>query len=556
MDLFKIRFNYYFIFLFITSNSIIFSNVPKLTVVIVIDQFAEHYKKLRPNFKYGLAQLFDKGLVYENAEYPYAGPFTAVGHTTISTGALPCHHGIIGNFWYDRSGNEKIKSDEDSSPRAAVFSPHGVYNYGKSSKNLCVDGLSDQLVLDSNNRFKVFSLSLKSRAAVGMANKLGKAVWFDPVVGRFTTSKAYFDKFPDWLNKFNNNSNLKPMEQLKWPLSYDMDSKKYDFKYFLNDEHSRFRIRIVDNNLVLLPKKGIIYKHLAEGPFSLFTMSTKANQHLLNLAEECIKTQLSPNKDSHLVIWLSLSSLDKIGHEFGSQSIVATDMIYKLDKQIGEFIERISKIVDPQDTLYVLSADHGCMPVPELLARRKIDAHRLNILPYMQIINKRVEAKFGIVSYLKAFKAPQIFVDELDFKYLKPKKVNKLDLFVKSEIKRIPHIKDVWTPTDLAKGNYNNPLEYLFKNQYFQGRSGYYNILPQPYCLIDDSKFGTGHRTPYEYDRKVPLIFYRPSYLENKKVYEKVDMTQIVPSLAILLKVKKPRGSFSNPLPGIELIRY
>ena len=160
---------------------------PQLTVVIIVDQLAYHYlPKLKNNLKHGIKFLMDKGIFYSNAHFPHACPSTPTGHTALSTGTLADYHGFVFNRWFDDDG-KKIDSTKDKNPDHAVFSKDGTYDYGQSGKNIMVDGLSDQFVLKSEpfSNYKAFALSHKTSAAIPIAGKLGKAIWFDYQSGRF-----------------------------------------------------------------------------------------------------------------------------------------------------------------------------------------------------------------------------------------------------------------------------------------------------------------------------------------------------------------------------------
>ena len=150
---------------------------PRLTVVLVVDQFAHHYiNKLYPQLKHGLRYLLDNGVVYTNAHMPHGQPSTATGHAGLNTGTCAKDHGFVANAWYENG--KKVACDNDASGNAFVFSPDGMHDYGKSAHRLMVDGLSDQCVLQSqpNSNFAVYSISGKSRSAIATASKLGKAV--------------------------------------------------------------------------------------------------------------------------------------------------------------------------------------------------------------------------------------------------------------------------------------------------------------------------------------------------------------------------------------------
>ena len=130
---------------------------PKLTVILVIDQFAHHIlKKIEPHLKGGIAWLLNKGTVYTNAYFPHAVPRTSVGHVALNTGTYAKDHGIVNNAWFDNNNN-KIACDDDATECAAVLAPDGFYPYGKSACKIKVDGISDQFVQQSQPEHKQYA---------------------------------------------------------------------------------------------------------------------------------------------------------------------------------------------------------------------------------------------------------------------------------------------------------------------------------------------------------------------------------------------------------------
>src|SRR5262245_26901241 len=76
---------------------------PRLVVLLVVDQMRGDYvDKFRGQWTGGLKRLLDEGAWFREAAYPYAATETCVGHSTISTGALPATHGMVANAWWDR----------------------------------------------------------------------------------------------------------------------------------------------------------------------------------------------------------------------------------------------------------------------------------------------------------------------------------------------------------------------------------------------------------------------------------------------------------------------
>ena len=172
----------------------------------------------------GLSILMPIGLMAHHQQGP--------GHAALNTGVYGKDSGIVANSWIDGQGN-KIECDDDNSEDAAVLAPDGCYDYGKSPRNIMVSGVSDSLAMQSQPcaNTKVFSISLKSRAAIGMAgkDKKNQAIWFDRITGSMTSSKYYFDTLPGWVQKFNKTNNITHSKSLRWDLFYPADSEYYCF---------------------------------------------------------------------------------------------------------------------------------------------------------------------------------------------------------------------------------------------------------------------------------------------------------------------------------------
>jgi len=87
---------------------------PKLVVMIVVDQMrADYVDKFRSQWSGGLKRLVSEGAWFRTAAYPYAATETCVGHSTISTGAFPMHHGMVANAWWDRDEQKMVTCTSD-----------------------------------------------------------------------------------------------------------------------------------------------------------------------------------------------------------------------------------------------------------------------------------------------------------------------------------------------------------------------------------------------------------------------------------------------------------
>lgn len=521
---------------------------PRLTVIMVVDQFAYSYlPKLSCFLKHGIKFLMRHGIVYENANYPHGAPSTGPGHTGLNTGITANYHGIISNNWCDSDGN-RIGCDDDDLDDAAVINPRNgqTYDYAKGPANIMVDGISDQFVMSSEpgaNRVAL-SVSIKSRSAICTANKMGKAIWFDQQTGYFTSSKAYYNQLPSWLKQFNQQKRLDKLTRIQWPLYFPRNSPAYDFKEIDNYKYSS---RPPMAGKILPVNKD------PDNPFELFERTPAANQLLFDLALHTIKTHITRKSCQEMLLWVCLSPLDMIGHEFGPQSREAIDMIYHLDCQIERFMDEIGNYLKRTDVLFVLTADHGVSPIPEILNDEGYQpAMRLDYTKIIPELNQAIKDEFNIDEMICSCMSSQIFIKDTIFNLLNPDQQKQSFALIKEKLSKNPGIKRVWLPQELLDGCWDtDQIESFYKRQIYPGRTGRLIIQPLPYCVPDDFSTGTGHRTPYGPDTHVPLILYQKHNLEKRIIYEKVWTLQLANSLAFILRIQKPTASTFHLLPGL-----
>jgi predicted AlkP superfamily pyrophosphatase or phosphodiesterase len=522
------------------------NQIPKLTVVVVIDQFAYFYiTKLKKYFKYGFKDFLENGIVYENAYHPHGIPETATGHNAISTGTMPAYHGIISNAWLMSDG-EKIKYPNDPSKDAFVFGREKKKR-GKSNKLTLVDGISDQFKFAGNvdEKHLVFSISLKDRAAIGMANKTGKAIWFDCQQGCFSSSKKYFRKLPRWVTKFNDKK-VKNIKKLTWKSFYDESGPEYNFPFIKNYDYASFDFRLATS-------KPIEIDLLKPMPLNLFLKMPHSSQCLFDLSKDCLDTNFDADSNDKMLLWISLSNFDLVGHFYGPDSFEMTDLVYHLDKQIKDFTEIVYKKYGQENVLFVLTADHGVQPIQELEYKKgNTLAKRILAKPLIKEMNDLVSKKFNVEKIVKMFDASFFYLNPLKLKKLNFEKKKEILLLLKNYLLSIPGIKNVWTRWELSHKVFKpNSIESFYKNHVGSNRLGDLICQPQPYCLITNYDKGCSHNTGYEYDTHVPLVIYQKGKYENKKITQKVWIPQLAPTMSKMLGCGRPVTSMFPTLPGI-----
>lgn len=521
---------------------------PRLTVILVIDQFAHHYiDKLYPHLKYGLKYLIDHGVNYTNANWDSGQPGTATGHAGLATGTNAQYHGFVSNNWYENG--KKVACDDDDSPETFVFSEQGTYDYGKSSHKLMVDGLSDQCVLQATptSAFAAYSISGKSRSAIATAGKLGKPLWIDCKNGYFTSSKAYFETLPEWVQTFNRNHSMSTLSSITWSPMYPKSRYAYQFFNIDNYQYTRAKKTLLESQLAVPDETN------PENPYHLFEKTPYANQYILDCALACVKKHVSRKHKDRLLLWVCLSPLDKLVHQYGPYSKEAIDMIYHLDKQIQGFMRKTLRIIGKHESIFALTADHGIMPIPEIMYDEGFyQAHRIDKREFIQNLNDYIEEEYKLKNVILSYKGQELVFDSEILNTLDIYK-HKLILFdIKAKILATPGIKNAWLIDDLITlPTQPNTLEDNIKKQLFKGRSGVIIIQSYPYTIITDWKEGAAHKTPYNYDTHAPLTIFHPGKFEKRYVRERVSPIQLPSTLAEVLNVPKPSASTCEILPGL-----
>src|SRR6476620_2536744 len=86
----------------------------RLVLLIAVDQFRYDYlTRFRSEYTGGFNRLLAGGAVFTNAYLEHYPTVTAIGHSTMLTGATPSVSGIIGNDWFDRESGKSVASITD-----------------------------------------------------------------------------------------------------------------------------------------------------------------------------------------------------------------------------------------------------------------------------------------------------------------------------------------------------------------------------------------------------------------------------------------------------------
>jgi len=490
-------------------------------VVIVIDQFRGDYlERYRDQFgEGGFRLLLDHGANFTDCNYDYANTRTAPGHATLFTGAYSNGHGIAANEWWDPQKKRMVTSVEDDTTKLVGVTDDKA---GASPHNLLADTLGDELKLATQGHSRVFSLSLKDRAAVlpgGFA--ADAAYWIEPNNGAWVTSTYYRGELPKWAQDFNSGNRAAKY--------WDRDWKNTNGDVLRSTAHRKGK----DGS------DAGFYEVIGSTPF--------ANEYELEFARQLVVYENLGAGQATDLLAISLSPNDILGHQVGPDSPEMAAMALTLDRELAEFFNFLGHHIGLANTWIALSADHGVSALPDAARKFRIPAANLGAGKLEAQINGALTAKFSpghAASYIK-FDYPLAWLDQDVFAAAHIKE-HDAETAVGEAMKQAGLVRDFFTKWQLAEGGVSaTALGKKFLNSY--SPEGGWWVMGVPNLYTVGSATGTDHASPYTYDTHVPLAFYglpfRPGTYRTHA--EPIDMAT---TLASLLGINAPSHAVGRVL--------
>jgi predicted AlkP superfamily pyrophosphatase or phosphodiesterase len=543
------------------SNGNAVETPPRLILQITVDQLRGDLpgRYLKHMGDGGYRYLMDHGIWFADAHHAHANTETIVGHTTLATGADPAAHGMIGNVWLDRQTGTLTYNIED--PKYRILTVGADVNKateidptqkvattdGRSPAAILCSTFSDELAIHTAGRAKIFGVSMKDRGAVSMAGHAGKAFWFSKSSGEFVSSSYYYDRYPAWVNAFN---------QLKLPKSYDGES------WELMHDKSNYLFGDADDKPweTDLGGYGRVFPHPfgpATGKYftTRLTLSPVGDELTLAFAKTLIDLEQMGQDEITDYLSVSFSSTDYVGHLFSPSSLEAEDNQLRLDRTLATLFAYVDEAIGLKNVLIVLSADHGGPEAPDHLNALGIPAKYVSPEKWdKEPAIASLKQQFGLGKELiEAYRHPYVYLnrDAIREKGLDQAVVEKA---VAEELMKLDGVSLAISSTALREGDLPNTrlIQSMLRN-FNPGRSGDIFVVHQPHCFINDFdglSVACTHGSPWRYDTFVPVVF-AGGNLKGQRVYRSIETVDIAPTLAAIVGAKPPSGSRSGPLPEV-----
>lgn len=359
--------------------------------------------------------------------------------------------------------------------------------FGLGPEHLRGPTLADALKA-SDPKARVFAVSGKDRGAIILGGrKADLALWFDRFKGEFTTSSYY--KRPSWLDAFNQ----------------------------------------------ALKKKGLLPVRGARVPKELVASPAYDEALDLLVAELVARERVGRGAGTDLLA-VSYSGTDLVGHTYGLEGPQMAAQLASLDKVLGRLLSRVDKASGGSLAL-ALSSDHGAIPAPEDPSGKALGVRRLQWERFGETLEKALQSRWPMPG------ARWILSNQLPHLYLNLPAAERLGLekpeFLRQAAKLLSGVDGLagaYVPD--AKGT---PFDAQFRRSYDPGRSGDLFLIMAENILLGDDPPGTSHGTPWDYDARVPLVFWGRG-VPAARVDAPAATVDLAPTLGRLLGLDYPPG--------------
>ena len=499
----------------------------------------------------GFRRMLDEGAFYVDAHHRHANTETVVGHTTLATGTDPAVHGMIANVWLDRATGKLVYNVEDAD--YPLLGEGGGVNasteidptqklattQGRSPGSIRTSTISDEIALSIGPEAKVFGVSVKDRGAITLAGHAGKAYWFSKSAGRMVTSSFYMVEYPEWVNAWN----AKGVPASYAGKSWELLAKPETYLFGGADDQAWETD---------FPGYGRTFPHTygkADGKYftTLLTFSPAGDEIVLDFARELMTTENIGRDDVTDYLSISFSSTDYVGHLFGASSLEAEDNMHRLDRTLADLLAFVDETVGLENTLVVLSADHGSSEAPGYLNSLGIGGSYFSF----DKVDKTegiaaLKAEFGVVTELiDQFFQPYLYLNReeiaargLDFAMVSRR--------VAEELRELPGIAYAVSSYDLRTGAVvQTPVTDAILANFNEDRSGDIYVVFEPHWFVadfDGASVTASHVSPWAYDTHVPVIWRGPG-IKPGRIARRVETVDVAPTISAYLGVKYPSGS-------------
>lgn len=494
---------------------------PRLIVQIVVGSMrAADVERYAQNFgEGGFRRLVDGGTVYTDAAYDYLQTTTPVSLATLTTGAMPSTHGVIGSAWEDYTSNEIVRLTDG--------------RRGAGAYNLIAPTLGETLVRYAAGSRSV-TVAAEAQSAVVMGGRTSEVFWLDSARCDWVTSPYYAQKVPDWIARSNRERYNLSYISSEWRTLHErsryLNTRYWDVVFpgkVKKEKGHTGRLRFTNDldRLLYTPAGNTAVLGFAKQAIAQYKLGADAAPDLLNI---CLDTSR------------------RITEAYGPESIEAEDMYYQLDRDLADFLTFVFAQVKDGNAIVVFTSDHGTSPSCDAGSE---PTDRFNGRQLEVIVNGFLNVRYGEGDWVLDYRDKSLWLNHnliyergLDLADVQ----NEVAIFA-MQFRGISH---ALSSTAMRTSYFGSGYARKMQNSFYPRRSGDVVLNLIPGWIEQRDRCSSSSGSLYGYDTRVPLIFYGEG-AGPQRIGRRVDMTCVAPTLAHLAAVTEPAASEGEVLPEI-----
>lgn len=503
----------------VSLSGISAANPPRLVINITMESMtADALDRCAANLNGGLHKLLTQGAVFTDARYDFMQTTTPAGLATLSTGARPSTHGIVGSRWFDQTTGQAAELATDT--RAHDFDRHDT-KPGHSPAQLTTPTLADMMMrADSNCR--VLSIALDPQSAIVQNGRRGFCLWMDSDHCRWTTSSHYSKLLHGWVKSYN---------------AGDLHSRYLTGQWTAKFDRAHYRSHRSELLFANQPK-GI-----AKTDAEKINRTPMGNTMLLEFAKYAVKCLNMGNNNHTDLLNITLNVPGEIAERYGPESIEYEDMLYRLDADLREFFAYIDIHLKGKGTVVVFTAAHGSAPASNIDG----EPHgRFNTSQFVVIMNAYLNAMYGSGEWVLGYSDRSLYLNHnlIDEKRLPITAVQNEAAAFALRFRGVAHSLSA---AMLQSGYFADGYGHKMQNGFYPRRSGDVVIDLMPEWVEERDGYLSQSGSMYACDTHVPLIFCGEGIRAGRRT-EPVNMTAVAPTLARIVGLSELPAAESKPL--------
>ncbi len=504
---------------------------PKLLINIIVGGMRsgdiERYKSVFGSS--GFIHLAQKGVNFTNAHYSSNQTTSPSSLATLTTGATPSTHGIIGELWWDRLLGKRESLVEDSQAKGINYN---LRDYNYSAHKISTPTFSERALYEHNNSRSI-SISIEPIHSIVLSSEEGTPYWIDPQSCEWGSSTAFMQELPQWVLNHNKSTQMTIATNERWTsrltqnlyrnqfsslLKVSVTNKKYEAS---KDPRTKDRVELQRNK----------YNKLQNTP--------AGNRAIFDFARQIIEHEKLGTDNHPDILNIYLSPSRHIAQLYGTESIEVEDTYSNLDTLIADFIKCLNTSLKSEEVVITLTSDGGISPSHGKTAEPK---GRFDSKQFIVVVNSFLRVRYGGENWILGYNDRNLYLDHKEiFKH----KLNleEIQNEVASFALQFRGVSHALSAADLRGGSATGG--YIEKMQLgFHPRcSGdvILNFIPGWIEDCNNNKAASG--STYRYDSHVPLIIYGEGYTSGNTYTREVKMEDFAPTLSHILRIAPPLAS-------------